>query len=681
MPKTLGEAAGLIKGADGSIWFSAEDNGAFGDASMRSISHISTTGAVTTYEVSSQEQYAEGLVLGSDGNMWFTTTDSIGRITPTGDISYFPVSSTDGFPDLQQGFLGSDGDLWFPLQEDQNGSGTLPKNVSLLRVDTAGDISKFPVFSNLPETDSETLGSAVLGHDGDLYFADSIYNGKTFTESGAIERIAPDGTAHKFALPAGAVAGAITLGPDDNIWASAVVDANAPTVPESVIKLTPGGTLTSYAVGPDSTDGFSGTNIVAGTSALWEAFDGNIIQISTAGKVVGRYKSGAAQAFVYPGTDGGVAFASGNYKNVPFAEPALEIQTVGTVSPAGALTTYYASSTSDILSFQWDGTGHLWLADSNDKTIAKATPLSETRIAGSSRYATSVAISQAAYPGTAPVVFVATGLNYPDALSAAPAAVKEGGPLLLTSPNSLPSDVAAEITRLKPSRIVIVGGTSAISAAVEQQLDTLASSESTPGTVDRIAGSNRYQTSDLVTDDAFGTSGATSAFVATGQNYPDALAASAAAGKLDAPVILVKGTASALDDATTQLLSTLGATSVDIAGGTTVVSSGVQSGLAALSGVTVTRFAGSTRYNTSELINKAVFSSAGTAYFATGTGFADALSGAALAGSAGDPLYVVKPTCVPSNVASDLDTYATSTVTLLGGTSALTPAVAELEHC
>ncbi|WP_082764112.1 hypothetical protein [Frondihabitans sp. PAMC 28766] len=52
-----------------------------------------------------------------------------------------------------------------------------------------------------------------------------------------------------------------------------------------------------------------------------------------------------------------------------------------------------------------------------------------------------------------------------------------------------------------------------------------------------------------------------------------------------------------------------------------------------------------------------------------------------MAGSAGDPLYVVKPTCVPSNVASDLDGYATSTVTLLGGTSALSPAVAALDHC
>ncbi|AMM21713.1 hypothetical protein AX769_18110 [Frondihabitans sp. PAMC 28766] len=283
----------------------------------------------------------------------------------------------------------------------------------------------------------------------------------------------------------------------------------------------------------------------------------------------------------------------------------LDAGKVGQVTTAGVVSTLYDNSDTQIEANGWSSDGHLWITDSNDNTIVKLDRLTQTRLSGSSRYATSVAISQAAYPGTAPVVFVATGLNYPDALSAAPAAAKEGGPLLLTSPNSLPADVAAEITRLNPSRIVVVGGPSAISDTVLQQLTAIQSN-----TV-RIAGTTRYQTSDLVTEDAFGTGattpGATHAFIATGLNYPDALAAGAAAGKLAAPVILVKGTAATADSTTTQLLQSLGATTVYIAGGTTVVSSGVQSGLAALPGVAVTRFAGSTRYNTSELINHAVF--------------------------------------------------------------------------
>src|SRR5690606_37805008 len=59
-------------------------------------------------------------------------------------------------------------------------------------------------------------------------------------------------------------------------------------------------------------------------------------------------------------------------------------------------------------------------------------PANVGRLAGGSRYTTAVEISSHAYPGGAPVVYVAFGGDYPDALSAAPAAVKEGGPLLLT---------------------------------------------------------------------------------------------------------------------------------------------------------------------------------------------------------------------------------------------------------
>ena len=65
-----------------------------------------------------------------------------------------------------------------------------------------------------------------------------------------------------------------------------------------------------------------------------------------------------------------------------------------------------------------------------------------------------------------PVVFIATGTRFPDALTGAPVAGKLGAPLLLTDPNTLPPVIAAELTRLKPAKIVILGGPGAVSDAV-----------------------------------------------------------------------------------------------------------------------------------------------------------------------------------------------------------------------
>ena len=89
-----------------------------------------------------------------------------------------------------------------------------------------------------------------------------------------------------------------------------------------------------------------------------------------------------------------------------------------------------------------------------------------SRVAGADRYATAVAISTVAFPVSAPVVYIASGVAFPDALSAGPAASRQGGPLLLTNPDVLPPSVRQEVQRLSPTKIVIVGGLAAVSAAV-----------------------------------------------------------------------------------------------------------------------------------------------------------------------------------------------------------------------
>ena len=294
------------------------------------------------------------------------------------------------------------------------------------------------------------------------------------------------------------------------------------------------------------------------------------------------------------------------------------------------------------------------------------------RISGTDRYQTSVKVAQKAFPTTAPVVFVATGTGFADALAAAAPAAKLGGPLLLTDPLGLLASVKSEIQALHPSTIYIVGGTGAISTTVEQQLKPLAA------TVTRVAGADRFDTARKVINVAFPMT-MTKVYVATGMNFPDALSASAAAGAAGLPVLLVNGTKSSLDQATTDFLSSHGANAFTVIGGPNVVSAGIATQLGA-SGP-VKRIFGGDRYTTSQLINSDAFTSGTAAYFATGTQFADALSGAVLAAVKGSPLYVVNPVCVPDGSEADLAGRGVTAVTLIGGTGALSPAVAAMHNC
>ena len=69
------------------------------------------------------------------------------------------------------------------------------------------------------------------------------------------------------------------------------------------------------------------------------------------------------------------------------------------------------------------------------------------------------------------MVYVANGMNSPDALAGAPVAGKNDAPVLLVRQGSIPSVIAAELDRLDPGRIVVLGGTAVVGDAVFQALD------------------------------------------------------------------------------------------------------------------------------------------------------------------------------------------------------------------
>lgn len=197
-----------------------------------------------------------------------------------------------------------------------------------------------------------------------------------------------------------------------------------------------------------------------------------------------------------------------------------------------------------------------------------ATGAQVRRLAGPDRYATSAVVSSHAFAPGLPVAYVATGTGFPDALGAGAAAGVLGGPVLLTARDSLPSSVAAELQRLRPARVVVLGGTAAVADSVVSAVQ-----DATGAKVDRIGGSSRYETSSRVVADAF-PSGTSQVLLATGEGFPDALAGGAAAARTGSPVLLVAPDGT-LPTATVEELRRLRPRSIVALGGTGALSDAV----------------------------------------------------------------------------------------------------------
>ena len=301
-----------------------------------------------------------------------------------------------------------------------------------------------------------------------------------------------------------------------------------------------------------------------------------------------------------------------------------------------------------------------------NKTVVGGRGLSFARIEGPNRYGTNVAITQTQFPEadgpySIPVLYIASGTNYPDALSAGPAASLQGGALLLVQPTGIPAETRAEIERLNPQKIIIAGSEAAISAAVEADLADYAP-------VTRLGGANRYETSRLIVEDAFDS--APFVFVATGQNYPDALAAGPAAARLASPVILVPGNAWTLDEETTQLIESLGPERAYILGSEVAVTGGIHNALFEM-GLGITRFAGVNRYDTAYQLNALLFGRTEQIFVTTGSNFADALSGGPLAASLDSPIYLSPPTCGTMAAYNAVIEYDIILATYLGSQAAI----------
>lgn len=194
--------------------------------------------------------------------------------------------------------------------------------------------------------------------------------------------------------------------------------------------------------------------------------------------------------------------------------------------------------------------------------------LGATRLAGPDRFDTAAAVST--LWASAPTVYLANGMDFPDALAGAAAAGAADAPVLLTRADALPLATASALARLKPARIIALGGAAVVSDAVVAEA---VAATGVATSAQRLAGANRYDTAVAVSKAAFRTPGVPVVYIANGTSYADALAGAAAGGERGGPVLLTQQ--SALPAAVFDEVVRLKPKRIVLLGGPSVVGDGV----------------------------------------------------------------------------------------------------------
>ncbi len=229
---------GITDGPDGALWFAEEGkckNDRCSDFTDGKIGRITTQGRITEFPVPSTNGHPWEITHGPDGNVWFTEIgdnlhapghghkiegNKIGRITPQGQVTEFPVPTFDSFPNHIT--TGPDGALWF-TENTGNKIG---------RITTSGAITEFPI----PTPNSRSIG-ITAGLDGNLWFTEQIGQ--------RIGRITPQGLVTEFPLPNAGNPVDITVGPDGAQWFTEVVG-------QRIGRIATDGSITEYPLPPGS---------------------------------------------------------------------------------------------------------------------------------------------------------------------------------------------------------------------------------------------------------------------------------------------------------------------------------------------------------------------------------------------------------------------------------------------
>lgn len=258
------------------------------------------------------------------------------------------------------------------------------------------------------------------------------------------------------------------------------------------------------------------------------------------------------------------------------------------------------------------------------KTNVSLDALVANRVYGNTRFETSYKLFDMGW-SSSDTVILANGMDYPDALTAAPLAGKYNAPILLSRNTTLASqpELKASLMNKGVKNVIIVGGETAISSGIQNEISSLGIN------VRRIGGRDRYETSVLIAKEVGVNNGEIS--LAYGMSFADGLSISSVAAKKQSPILLTR--TDYIPDVVKAFINENNINKTYIIGSTTVITDGVASQTKGPE-----RLGGANRYETNSKIFQRFKSELNldSVFIASGLSFPDALSSSALAAKNGN---------------------------------------------
>ncbi len=291
----------ITNGPDSNIWFTED--------AVDKIGRITPEGVISEYPIPTPDSEPSGITKGPDGNLWFTeqAAGKIGRISPTGVVTeftipspYASVNTSPFFPKPLAIAAGPDGNLWFTEQNFSSAAATSPLDSDIGQITTSGTITEYPAPCGFVIT---------TGPDGNLWVAEGDFASEygVIPPLSDVDRITKAGVVTQIPVPTPDFHLGIAVGPDGNLWISSPDIGN-------LEQITPAGVVTEY---PIPTAGAVGISLATGPDGnLW--FTG---------------KSGEIGRLVLPTSTVAVTSLQGES---PVAVTSLQVEklTINTRSPA-----------------------------------------------------------------------------------------------------------------------------------------------------------------------------------------------------------------------------------------------------------------------------------------------------------------------------------------------------------
>jgi streptogramin lyase len=309
---------------------------------------------ITKFTTPSQSPFH--ITKGPDGNIWFTedTDNVIGKMTPSGTVTEYPVPTANA--SLRKITAGPDGNVWFT---------EFTKN-KIGKITTSGVVTEYTI----PTSSSLPVG-IVTGPDGNIWFAESL--------SGKIGKLNPaNGSITEFGPEAGISYGAnphdLIVGGDGNLWFTEY--GGGDTTPARVARITTAGVVTEFDLVSN------GVASDAGLHGLAWGPDGNLWFTEHNKHKIGRLNptNGSVTEFStglspesYPNS-----ITAGPDGNLWFAET---IDNIGKITPAGVITEYAVSASSQADGIVAGPDGNVWFAARGGDYVGRillATPPAKT---------------------------------------------------------------------------------------------------------------------------------------------------------------------------------------------------------------------------------------------------------------------------------------------------------------